>query len=400
MSFPAVSLHGILPPEGEAMPRHRYQTPSVLRDESGPRPYWYIRYRVDQLTDANTTKRAEVRKVLGYCDEKLPNGKTLGKREAERRRNDIMRDVNRSDYIVQSQIPFPKLAAAYRRVHFPTLRGESSRRLYESFISNHIEPYFKTCRLMDMTPLEIQRWVNGLKLAHTTRTKVVGILHSMFERAADWGYWEARNPVGRVTIGAKNGARDKRIPTLEEIKRLIASLDDATALMVKLGMWTGMRISEIVGLHWRHVDLEHGIVHVVERYYNGVLGPTKRQSSNRDLPLGYLVDELKLWKRESGPDDLVFTNRFGGYVNGNHVSEYRLKRAAKALGIDKAGFAWHTMRRLHLTHFQEKIADETRQQAGHSNAAMTAVYVEASFKRREDTVRAMQEAMFTGAHKA
>ena len=380
-----------LPFQEGSVPRRRYQMPSVLKEVNCRRPYWFIRYRMDRLTDANKTTRAETRKMLGYCDE-------IGKREAERIRNEVLESVNQSDYVIQSQIPFSKLSEVYRRVHLPTLRAESSRRLYESHLRK-IEAAFGELRLMDVSTLTIQKWVNELKLAYTTRVKLVGVLHSMFERATAWSYWEQRNPVENVTLGAKNGARDKRIPELAKVKALIAALDPQTSLMVQLGMWTGMRISEVVGLHKRNLDLVAGIVHVAERYYNGVLGPTKREGSNRDLPLGYLVDDLKRWCAGMGQDDLIFRNERGGYVNGNHACERKLKAAAKVLGIDKPGFGWHALRRLHLTHFEQRISAETMAQAGHTSAAMTRVYVQPQMARREEVVRAMQETMFAGATK-
>src|SRR5438552_18801455 len=71
---------------GERMARHEFQLPTVLRHE-GPRPYWYIRYRRKVLVGKNRIKRKEVWHQLGGCDH-------MTKREAQRARDEIMREVN------------------------------------------------------------------------------------------------------------------------------------------------------------------------------------------------------------------------------------------------------------------------------------------------------------------
>src|SRR5437868_15271013 len=71
-----ISTHGIVPLkpilaapfEGGRMARREHQMPKVLR-QKGPRPYWYVRYRVKVLVSKNQIKRQEKWHRLGYCDE-------------------------------------------------------------------------------------------------------------------------------------------------------------------------------------------------------------------------------------------------------------------------------------------------------------------------------------------
>jgi integrase len=53
-----------------------------------------------------------------------------------------------------------------------------------------------------------------------------------------------------------------------------------------------MRVSEVLGLTWRHLDFERGLFLVRQRYHRGDLDVTKTEDSSRDRPIGHLAEEL------------------------------------------------------------------------------------------------------------
>src|SRR5579875_2597879 len=90
------------PSPGERMARREFQMPSVLRHE-GPQPYWYIRYRRKVLVGKDQIERKEVWQKLGDCD-------TITKRQAQRLRDEVLRDVNHEVYTLPSQTLFSEFA--------------------------------------------------------------------------------------------------------------------------------------------------------------------------------------------------------------------------------------------------------------------------------------------------
>ena len=96
------------------MARREFQRPNVLKHE-GPRPYWYIRYRVRLLTGPHQIERKEKRHWLGNCDE-------ITKREAERLCEQVMWKVNQQVFIIQHQIPFGEFVKLYLKQHVSTKR--------------------------------------------------------------------------------------------------------------------------------------------------------------------------------------------------------------------------------------------------------------------------------------
>jgi len=134
------------------MARREFQMPSVQRQE-GPRPYWYIRYRVKVLVGKNQIARREKWHTLGHCDE-------MGKREALRLRDEIMRGVNRQVYTIQSHIPFGDFVEIYKQEHIPTLSaGARAKNL--TLLSRHIVPALGAKKLCDVDTETVQALLNA-----------------------------------------------------------------------------------------------------------------------------------------------------------------------------------------------------------------------------------------------
>lgn len=253
------------------MARREHQLPSVLRQD-GPRPYWYIRYRRKVLVGKNQIKREERWHRLGYCDETT-------KRQAERLRDDTMRDVNREVYTVQSQIRFEDFVQIYRQQHLITM-APGGRQRDLSLLEKHLLPAFGSSRLCDLDAETVQAFLNEKAtagLSWWTRHALKAVLSSIFTRAGDWGYWKGRNPTTRTTLGRKRLRRERRILSDEQLRLLLSALPALIRLMVETAVSTGMRISEILGLKWGCVDLERGYLRVEARYYRGVT-PTSRRA--------------------------------------------------------------------------------------------------------------------------
>ncbi len=152
------------------------------------------------------------------------------------------------------------------------------------------------------------------------------------------GYWPEgkRNPISKVDIGEKWSVRPERILTEEETVRVFARLKDPNLLVLETAICTGARISEILGLTWQNVDLQNGIIQIVQRNWRGDFDKPKSRGSKRPLTLGYLIDRYRAKAVEGTlPDQLVFTRGDG---SGLHLWDagvrQALKRAAKLEGCD------------------------------------------------------------------
>jgi len=368
------------------MARREFQRPNVLKHE-GPRPYWYIRYRVKVLTGPNQIERKEKRHWLGNCDE-------ITKREAERLCEQIMGKVNQQVFTIQNQIPFGEFVKLYLNQHVSTL-APGPKQKYTSLLKNHILPEFGEGRLCDVRTETVQTFLNKKTsdgLSYWTRNDLKGILSGIYTKATDWGYWNEKNPVLRTTLGRKRFKRTKLILSDQQFGQLLSELPDDVGLMVETAISTGMRVSEIIGLKWRAVDLDRGLIRVEERYYRGDTDEPKSERSQRVLSLGFLLEDYRRWKPASaGPNDYVF-HRGGKPMDDRKLLRDELRPVAKRLGMHFPGFGWHTFRRQNLTLIQEEGATqfEAMEQAGHSRPVMTSAYTLVGLDRREKAVRRVQ----------
>jgi len=360
--------------------------PNVLRQE-GPRPYWYVRYRVKVLVGKNRVKRQDKWHRLGYCDK-------MGKREAERVRDQIMQQINREVYTLQSQMEFEDFVEIYREKHLPTVSSATQAK-YGSLLKNHMVPYFAGQKLSDLDTENIQEFLNAQKevgLSWWTRSDLKNILSSIFTQATDWRYWHDVNPTSRTKLGRKHWKRERRILTDEEFRGLFSSLPALIQLMIMTAVSTGMRISEVLGLKWRAVDLVRGFVNVKERYYRGDTDEPKSERSIRSVPLGYLIEEYRRLKpAEVRRDDYVF--QMGGEpLDDRVILKDFIRPAAEQLGLYFPGFRWHSFRRQNITRIQDEGATrfDAQQQAGHSPPSMTDDYTIIDFERREKAVLPFQ----------
>ena len=168
--------------------------------------------------------------------------------------------------------------------------------------------------------------------------------------------------------------------------------------MVETAVSTGMRVSEILGLKWRHVDLAVGLIRVEERFYRGDTGEPKSERGRRVLPLGLLVERFRHHRPvQANPEQYVFEDA-GEPLDDRAVLREVIRPAAKCLGFYFEGFGWHSFRRQNITVIQQEgaTAFEAMEQAGHSRTAMTAQYTIVGLERREQAVRRLQERLLLG----
>lgn len=175
----------------------------------------------------------------------------------------------------------------------------------------HLKPWFlpKSMKLRDLTAKVLTDYVNeklksGLS-ANTVRKHLV-LLNGVYKDAIRFGE-VAANPVVNVVVKDKRGRFEGTAYTPETAKKLLNAIKgDPLEPAVMLGLYLGLRRSEVVGLRWIDVDFEQNVVHVrntVVRFSTiSEQEQTKNDASKRDLvlPSGLRDYLLKLQKIPGG----------------------------------------------------------------------------------------------------
>ena len=100
------------------------------------------------------------------------------------------------------------------------------------------------------------------------------------------GSTEITTPVALPAPDRKRPKRERRILTDEQFQVLVGAVAPDVRLMIVVAVTTGMRISEILALKWKCVDLDGSTVRVEKRYYRGDTDEPKTEGSKQRLPLG------------------------------------------------------------------------------------------------------------------
>jgi integrase len=242
---------------------------------------------------------------------------------------------------------FSALTLLYRNEHLHTLR-HSTRQKNDYLLRDHVEPRWDGELLMDVTPLKVVGWLSGLSgLAPTTKAGIRSVMSQCFELAALHGYLPAtdRNPMSRVRI--KGTSKRQRVIvalTMGEFKNLVAALPEPLNVMVLLAGCLGLRVGELLALHWSDFDFQDGTVTIQRSYTHEQVEETKTEASRAVLPLdNSLVAILKSHKETVPGSELVFpSRRTGGYMSASMLLQKGLQPVAAKLGLGRV--TWHGLR--------------------------------------------------------
>jgi integrase len=256
--------------------------------------------------------------------------------------------------------------------------------------------------LGEIRPLDIDQWLiekakprvigegkdQKIKpgLSWNTRTDLRNLMSGIFAKAIEWGLWKGSNPVASVTVGKKKIARPHRKLTTEQTRNLLDALPADVRLICETALYCTLRISEVLGLQWQHIDFLRGVIHVRQRFYRGDVDVVKSERSNRDVPMGLLAkDLLKLHPGAGHEADYVFSVRT--HVgrekkprvcrDDRSIGHYFLKPAAVEQKIYYPGLGFHAFRREAITELAPLVgANQAQRMAGHSTADMSLQYTQ------------------------
>jgi integrase len=200
---------------------------------------------------------------------------------------------------------------------------------YSELVRNHIVPALGNVPLSRLTAQHVQRfYADRLNsgLSTTTVLHIHTLLHGALEHAMRQGL-VLYNVADRVEAPQARHV-EHIVLTADEAKRLIRTARNSRWLgAIVLAVTAGMREGEVLGLRWRYVDLESGVLTVSGNVQPGLNGLTLKAPKNNKLRqiklAAYAVEVLRQQQarlaveRERAGElwhemDLVFPNTLGG----------------------------------------------------------------------------------------
>jgi integrase len=350
--------------------------------------------------------------------------KVVGKNQRETRQNKLQADKMLSswieelsvekDHISDKQFIFcieDWLERKKRRVRLDTYEA------YQCYYDNHLKPFFepRNLKIDEVTPRLIQKYVDQKEKegqSPNSINKHLVVLNGVFKEAA--ALQEVSfNPCANITISRIEEEFHGTAYEPADAKRLLAAIEgDAIEPAVYLGLYLGLRRSEVVGLRWGDIDFEHNVVHIrntVVRFKTiSEMEKTKSRASKRDL---YLPKGLKQYLLSLRIRTETHRQLFGkAYHGGEHICQWpdgrtytpdyvsrRFKRILELNNLPQIRFhdLRHTAGSLLIN--QGQSVKQVQEFLGHEKASTTLdIYTHLSFEGKKDTGEKLDE-LLSGA---
>lgn len=306
----------------------------------------------------------------------------------------------------------------------------STRASYQSHMRNHIFPYIGDIFLSQLSPAmldDMYRQLSEKGLSPSSVKYAHRIMSVSLEHARKYHYI-SNNPARDILTKFGKQGKTPDPYTVDQMRQLLSLVTGTEwELIVILGGLYGLRLSEIIGLRWRNVDLDGNTFAVVEQLPYDVPANTKElsemapvKSSERTLPITaltkpYFERHLALQKEQvrfaamsNSPyyeNDLVFAKPDGAPKRRERISS-NFGQLLRHAGMPHIRF--HDLRHTAATNMHQLTGDfyTVGQILGHSLKgigiqlqlsnnlqAVTAQYVDVRMERKSIVLNTYHQAV-------
>lgn len=290
----------------------------------------------------------------------------LDLKEARRQRGVLIQGARRGEVPVAAGLRLHSVADRWLR-RYETLVAADLRRSrtlesHRYYLNRHLLPRLGSRRVSALTADDICDVIAGMRMAGCSEKTIgnaLATLHSILRFAKRYG-WIVDDPIAKLEASERPHPQPRRQRVLgrEEVVRLLACVSDPYTPLVATALFTGMRISELLGLVWEDVELDAGTIHVraqLSRAHRGVpatrVAP-KTRAAVRDIPLvPQLVDVLRAHHARAANmamSDWVFPSQVGTPLGHRNAQRRALTRAARRAGLEDG--SWPPLRFHDLRH--------------------------------------------------
>lgn len=265
--------------------------------------------------------------------------------------------------------------------------GIQTAKVYKYYLQGRIIPVLGNYAISKLTTIQLQSFINSLSeegLSSATVKKIYEVIRNSLEHAVDFELI-SKNPTLKIKLPKAN-KKEMNVWDEEEVNRFLkVAKEDPAYIVFYLALTTGMRQGELLGLRWKDLNLEKGLLNIKQTLsHDGktFLSGAKTKSSLRTINLSLssikvlITRKLTVSKEKLslGPIyqdfDLVACTQHGTPLNPANIRR-TIKRLIKMAEVPEIRF--HDLRHTHATLLLSngvhvKVISE---RLGHSNIKVT-----------------------------
>lgn len=337
------------------------------------REYTYFEARITTGRDPGTGKQIQ----------RSFTGKT--QKEVREKMQAAAVSVNEGTYTAPQRLTVGQWADIWQRDYTGGLKP-ATMAVYRNNLNNHIKPALGAVRLVDLHPHAVQNFINGLApLSPSTVRLAYKNLHTVLQKAVELEYIP-RNPANHCVLPKVEQEEIKPLDDGQIAALLAAAKDTKMEQFITVALFTGLRISELLGLTWDSVDFQRGALTVnkqlARRKAGSIFQSPKSGKPRMITPAPAVMTALKrqrarqaemqlragpLW---ANPHGLVFTGEAGGPMSHSGADK-RFRVLCAAAGLE--GVRFHDLRHTYAVNAIRAGDDIKTVQSnmGHATAAFT-----------------------------
>ncbi|MFO2552157.1 tyrosine-type recombinase/integrase [Legionella pneumophila serogroup 1] len=224
---------------------------------------------------------------------------------AERLRGEILNAIERGNFSYPDYFPNSKRAHIFGHVQSKITIGEllreflaeakstkeaSTYRGYKRVCEGHLFPIFDKVEIQNLQPAMLRKWIRGLHCTTKTVANILTPLRAVIEQALVDQYIK-ENPLNSIIVDKLLNKETKRSDykpdpfSIDEIKAILNESEGQVRLLFQFAFFTGLRVSELIGLRWEDIDWKNQIIHVEETIVAKEAKGPKTEAGIRDVML-------------------------------------------------------------------------------------------------------------------
>lgn len=219
--------------------------------------------------------------------------KGVSKSEAKKELAKFVTEIESGAYIAPEKMKFAIFVEEWKEKHAKKHLAPTSLTTYLQLINQRIIPAFGHLQLDQVKPIHIVNFLDNLSedgirddgkegaISSSYIQKYYTVLRNIFSRAVEWKLIK-ENPVAQVKQ-PKVTYKEREIYDEESVSKLYKALETVELkwrVIVMLAVTCGLRRGEILGLEWKHIDLDNQTLEV-------------KQTLTYTKSSGYMVKEPK-----------------------------------------------------------------------------------------------------------
>ncbi len=224
---------------------------------------------------------------------------------AERLRGEILNAIERGTFCYPDYFPDSKRAHIFGEAktkitigellkefleHAKSTKESSTYKGYVKVCNAHLLPVFKHVEIQDLKPALIRKWIKGLNCTTKTAANILTPLRAVIEQALVDQYIKD-NPLNHIIVDKLLNKETKRSDykpdpfSVDEINAILKEADGQVRLLFQFAFFTGLRVSELIGLRWSDVDWKSQTIHIEETIVAKEVKGPKTATGVRDVLL-------------------------------------------------------------------------------------------------------------------